>query len=69
MFDLVIKDAEIYDGAGNEPVRGDLGVTNGKVSAISAETGSLTLTRSTASAKRGSAVAFQASRSTFSCSA
>ena len=31
MFDLVIKDAEIYDGAGNAPVRGDLGVTNGKI--------------------------------------
>ena len=27
MFDLVIKDAEIHDGAGSAPVRGDLGVT------------------------------------------
>src|SRR4029077_11030350 len=35
MFDLVIKDAEIHDGAGNAPVRGDLGVTNGKIEAIS----------------------------------
>jgi N-acyl-D-amino-acid deacylase len=26
MFDLVIKDAEIHDGAGSAPVHGDLGV-------------------------------------------
>ena len=26
MFDLVIKDAEIFDGSGAKPVRGDLGV-------------------------------------------
>ena len=31
MYDLVIKDAEIYDGAGNAPIRGDLGVTAGKI--------------------------------------
>lgn len=34
MFDLVIKDAEIYDGAGAKPVRGDLGVTDGKIAGI-----------------------------------
>ena len=34
MFDLVIKDAEIFDGAGSAPVRGDLGVTAGKIAAI-----------------------------------
>jgi N-acyl-D-amino-acid deacylase len=34
MFDLVIKDAEIYDGAGNAPIRGDLGVTAGKITAV-----------------------------------
>jgi N-acyl-D-amino-acid deacylase len=31
MFDLVIKDAEIFDGAGSAPVRGDLGVTGGRI--------------------------------------
>ena len=31
MFDLVIKDAEIFDGAGSASVRGDLGVTAGVV--------------------------------------
>ena len=34
MFDLVIKDAEIHDGAGSAPVRGDLGVTGGKIAAV-----------------------------------
>ena len=34
MFDLVIKDAEIFDGAGNAPQRGDLGVTAGKIAAV-----------------------------------
>src|SRR5882724_4731178 len=34
MFDLVIKDAEIYDGAGNAPIHGDLGVTAGKIEAV-----------------------------------
>jgi N-acyl-D-aspartate/D-glutamate deacylase len=34
MFDLVIKDAEIFDGAGSQPVRGDLGVTDGRIAAI-----------------------------------
>ncbi len=31
MFDLVIKDAEIFDGSGATPQRGDLGVTGGKI--------------------------------------
>ena len=31
MFDLVIKDAEIFDGSGAKPVRGDLGVRDGKI--------------------------------------
>jgi N-acyl-D-aspartate/D-glutamate deacylase len=39
MFDLVIKDAEIYDGAGNAAVRGDLGVTNGRIAAIGGKLG------------------------------
>src|SRR5258707_11065813 len=39
MFDLVIKDAEIYDGAGNAPVRGDLGVTAGKITAVGRKLG------------------------------
>ena len=39
MFDLVIKDAEIFDGAGNAPVRGDLGVTNGKIEAVGGKLG------------------------------
>src|SRR5450631_3650798 len=39
MFDLVIKDAEIFDGAGSAPVRGDLGVTAGKIEAISKHEG------------------------------
>ena len=34
MFDLVIKDAEIFDGSGAKPVRGDLGVTGGRIAAI-----------------------------------
>ncbi len=43
MFDLVIKDAEIHDGAGNAPVHGDLGVTNGRIEAISKHEGGGTL--------------------------
>src|SRR6478736_309561 len=39
MFDLVIKDAEIFDGSGNAPVRGDLGVTNGKIEAVGGKLG------------------------------
>ncbi len=34
MFDLVIRDAEIHDGAGSAPVYGDLGVTAGRIAAI-----------------------------------
>ena len=39
MFDLVIKDAEIFDGAGSAPVRGDLGVTAGKITAVGGKLG------------------------------
>ena len=39
MFDLVIKDAEIHDGAGSAPVRGDLGVTGGKITAVGGKLG------------------------------
>src|SRR6478735_8551050 len=39
MFDLVIKDAEIFDGSGARPVRGDLGVTGGKIVAIGPKLG------------------------------
>ena len=39
MFDLVIKDAEIFDGAGSAPVHGDLGVTAGRIAAIGANLG------------------------------
>ncbi len=39
MFDLVIKDAEIFDGAGSAPVRGDLGVTAGKIAAVGGKLG------------------------------
>ena len=34
MFDLVIRDATIYDGTGSAPTHGDLGVANGKITAI-----------------------------------
>src|SRR5476649_457865 len=39
MFDLVIRDAEIFDGSGSAPVRGDLGVTNGRIEAIGGKLG------------------------------
>ena len=39
MFDLVIKDAAIFDGAGSPPRRGDLGVTAGTISAIGGRLG------------------------------
>src|SRR6185503_3803017 len=39
MFDLVIKDAEIYDGSGAKPVRGDLGVSGGKIAEIGGKLG------------------------------
>jgi len=34
MFDLVIKDAEMLDGAGGKPVHGELGVVAGKIAAV-----------------------------------
>jgi N-acyl-D-aspartate/D-glutamate deacylase len=39
MFDLVIRDAEIHDGAGSAPVNGDLGVTNGRIAAVGGRLG------------------------------
>lgn len=39
MFDLVIRDAEIFDGSGAKPTHGDLGVTNGRIAAIGAKLG------------------------------
>lgn len=39
MFDLVIKDAEIFDGAGSAPVHGDLGVTAGRITAVGGKLG------------------------------
>ncbi|HEY6983023.1 N-acyl-D-amino-acid deacylase family protein [Reyranella sp.] len=39
MFDLVIQDAQIFDGSGAAPVRGDLAVGNGKIAAIGARLG------------------------------
>src|SRR5471030_3260314 len=39
MFDLVIKDAEIFDGSGAKPVHGDLGVTNGQIVEIGPKLG------------------------------
>ena len=39
MFDLVIRDAEIFDGSGAQPVRGDVGVTNGRIAAIGRKLG------------------------------
>src|SRR6478735_10052003 len=39
MFDLVIKDAEIFDGSGATPVRGDLSVTGGRIAEIGPKLG------------------------------
>src|SRR5690348_17306160 len=39
MFDLVIRDAEIFDGSGAKPVHGDLGVTDGRIAAIGGKLG------------------------------
>src|SRR5689334_24771429 len=39
MFDLVIRDAEIFDGSGAKPVHGDLGVTDGRIAAIGPKLG------------------------------
>lgn len=38
-FDLVIKDAVIHDGAGSDPLNGDVGVTNGKIAAVGGKLG------------------------------
>lgn len=34
MFDVLIRNGMIYDGEGNEPIEGDLGITGDKISAI-----------------------------------
>src|SRR5580700_6277876 len=39
MFDLVIRDAEIFDGAGSQPLHGDLGVTGGRIVEIGPKLG------------------------------
>ncbi len=39
MFDLVIKDAEIFDGSGAKSTHGDLAVANGKIAAIGPKLG------------------------------
>jgi len=39
MFDLVIRDAEIFDGSGAQPIHGDLGVTKGRIAAIGPKLG------------------------------
>jgi N-acyl-D-amino-acid deacylase len=39
MFDLVIRDAVILDGAGSPSVRGDLGVTDGRIAAVGGKLG------------------------------
>src|SRR5215467_16003594 len=39
MLDLVIKGAEIFDGSGAKPVRGDLGVSDGKIIEIGPKLG------------------------------
>src|SRR3954452_23365844 len=39
MFDLVIRDAEIFDGSGAKPLPGDLGVSGGKIAAIGPKLG------------------------------
>ena len=38
MADLLIKNAEIYDGTGADPVQGNLAVEDGKVVALGADT-------------------------------
>ncbi|MFO1083342.1 MAG: amidohydrolase family protein [Reyranellaceae bacterium] len=39
MFDVVIKDAQIFDGTGSAPVHGDLGVTGGRIAAVGGKLG------------------------------
>ena len=37
MFDLLIKNAEIYDGTGGDPVRGNLWIEDGKVAGMGSD--------------------------------
>ncbi len=37
MYDLLIKDAEIYDGTGGDPVKGNLWIENGRVAGVGAD--------------------------------
>ena len=37
MYDLLIKDAEIHDGGGGAPVRGNLWVADGRVAGLGSE--------------------------------
>jgi N-acyl-D-aspartate/D-glutamate deacylase len=39
MFDLVIRNAEIFDGSDGPPQHGDLGVVNGKIAAVGSKLG------------------------------
>lgn len=39
MYDLVIRDATIHDGAGSAPVHGDLAVSDGKIAAVGGKLG------------------------------
>lgn len=34
MYDLIVRDAVIVDGLGNEPVKGDVAVTDGRIAAV-----------------------------------
>jgi N-acyl-D-aspartate/D-glutamate deacylase len=34
MFDVLIRDGTIYEGEGNDPVEGDLGIVGDRISAI-----------------------------------
>jgi N-acyl-D-amino-acid deacylase len=40
MHDLIIRDAEIFDGTGGAPVRGDIAVDDGKIAAVGTFSGS-----------------------------
>ena len=37
MFDLLIKNAEIYDGTGGDPVRGNIWIEDGKVAGMGSD--------------------------------
>jgi N-acyl-D-aspartate/D-glutamate deacylase len=39
MHDLLIKDAQVYDGLGNEPLRADVAVTDGRIAALGRDLG------------------------------